>query len=42
MDEKASFKSILVNTADPEAYDFWNRIKAKESGIRFFVTPYFN
>ena len=42
MDEKASFKSIQVNAADPEAYDFWNRIKAKESGIKFFVTPYFN
>lgn len=42
MDEKASFKSVLINATDPEALDMWTRIKAKEEGIRLFVTPYFN
>ena len=41
MDEKASFRSVLLNDTDPEAYDVWSRIKAKED-VKLFVTPYFN
>lgn len=41
MDEKASFKTVQVNDTDPEALDMWSRIKAKENGLKFFVTPYY-
>lgn len=41
MNEKASFRSVQINMSDPDAYDIWTRVKAKESGIKFFVTPYY-
>lgn len=40
MDEKASFKSVAINTTDPEAWEIWSRLKAKEE-MKLFVTPYF-
>lgn len=42
MDEKATFRTVLVNNTDPEAQDMWSRIKAREQGLKFFVTPYYN
>lgn len=42
MDEKATFKTVQINDTDPEALDIWSRIKAKEQGLKFFVTPYYN
>lgn len=41
MDEKATFKSIAINTTDPEAWEIWTRMKEKEE-FKLFATPYFN
>ena len=53
MEEKAAFKTVQVNTGDPEAWGFWQRMKAGEiskdgngligvGNCRLLVTPYFN
>ena len=42
MDEKAAFKSIEINTTDPESFDFWTRIAQGNEKFNLLVTPYLN